>query len=163
MSQRRAARAAIIAPGANSVRLWGIVAVATITLSACATPAPQAPAQPSAYVTIDGDPPVIPWKETVADDGGVFREICLSRLLEVPAKLGWIWGDELLTQTPQRAYIWRRDFTTPRDTDLTRIHRVICSLLPSGAIDIQIATEQPVERLSVEALELVPPAQARAP
>ena len=143
------------------MRVWGAGIIASIALIACTPPKPPAPIATPAYVTIDGDPPVVPWKETVVDDGGTFREICLTRLREVPTKLGWAWGDELLTQTPELAFIWRRDFTTPRDTDPTRLHRVICSLLPSGAIDIQIATDQPVERLSIAAE--VMRQQAKAP
>jgi len=122
-------------------------------LSACAQdPPPLVPYPvpvPARSPFIDGDPPVVPWRETLAMDDGSFQRECLAALLKVPEKLGWVFGDTLLTKTKDNALIWRADYTTPRSIDPTRLNRVICSRMRDGNLDVQIATDQKVDRLSI--------------
>ena len=113
--------------------------------------------RPRPHPPFAGDPPIVPYRETIADDGGAFKHECVSQLKTMPDHLAWTWGDQLLTEAPNGALVWRGDYTTPRDGNAKRINRVICSVLPSGALDMQIAVDQPIERLSIAARELEDP------
>ena len=116
---------------------------------------PVAPAPPQH--TVQGDPPVVPYKETVISDDGSFEKACLAPLKTMPERLAWIWGDKLLTRDRSNGFIWRADYSTPRDRNHAHYNRLICSVLPNGGLNIQIALDQPVERLSVAAGELGAP------
>jgi hypothetical protein len=142
------------------MRLGAALALCTcgLAIGACATttapPDRPAIAPMPPFATLDGDPPVVPYKEEIATDYGVLEAWCLAAIGKMPGHLDWVWGDKLLTRSQSYGFIWRADYTTARDPDPTHINRLVCSLLPSGSLDVQIALDQPVDRLSVEAKRL---------